>query len=141
MGIQSVGSWGVRRPFAFAVLFCIPLAVLFLTLASVAGEVFRHQFPFGNYFGVSAALLFGSLVFLLLIRRFDWTDASGMGRPPSSSWLVIVPPLVYVVTANFYVSSRSFDLDFLCGRVYPIIEHCPSIFSVSTWPQRNQQFL
>lgn len=111
MGIKGIGGWGIRRPFAFAVLFCLPLALLFLTIASVLGEVFRHQFALGHYVGISVALLGGSAVYLLLIRRLGWTEASGMCRTPSISWLVIVPPLLYVVTANFYVSSGTFDLD------------------------------
>ena len=111
MSIKNVGNWGERRPFAFAVVFSLPLALLFLTIASVLGEIFRHRFPLGNYVGISVALLGGSAVYLLLIRRFGWTEASGMCRPPSISWLVIVPPLLYVVTANFYVSSGTFDLE------------------------------
>jgi membrane protease YdiL (CAAX protease family) len=111
MGIKRIGRWGERRPFAFALLFCVPLALLFLTIASVFGEIGRHQFALGHYVGVSLALLLGSVAYLLLIRRFGWTEAAGMCRPPSISWLVIVPPLLYIVTVNFYVSSGTFDLE------------------------------
>lgn len=112
MGIREVGNWGVRRPLAFSVVFCIPLAVLFLTIASVFGEILRHRFSLGYYVGLSAGLVLGALCFLYLLRRFDWVQVSGVCRPPSKIWLVIVPPLLYIVTANFYVSSRTFDLDF-----------------------------
>jgi len=113
--MKRFSSWAVRRPILFSVLFCVPVILAFLTLASVISEVFNHLAGWGSngdYVGNTIGLVIGSVFLYELLRRFEWLDVVGLRKPQPVAGLFIVPPLLYVITVMFYVSSGTFDLDF-----------------------------
>ncbi len=113
--MTTLGRWAVRRPLVFSLLFCFPLTMVGVTISAVLAELFK-QLPGwetnGTYIGTACGLLLSAVCFIALMWQFEWLEAAGFRRPPHHAWLVIVPPLLWIVTANFYVSSGTFDLDF-----------------------------
>ena len=112
--MKRLSSWAVRRPILFSVLFCVPVTLALVTLATIIAEVLKNLAGWGSngaYVGHAIGLVIGSVILYELLRRFEWLDVVGIRKPQSVTWLFIVPPLLYLVTAVFYVSSGTFDLD------------------------------
>ena len=113
--MKRLSSWAVRRPILFSVSFCVPVILAFVTLATVISEEIKLRAGWGSNgvnVGNAIGLVIGSVFLYELLRRFEWLDVVGIRKPQSVAWLFIVPPLLYVITAVFYVSSGTFDLNF-----------------------------
>jgi membrane protease YdiL (CAAX protease family) len=113
--MKRLSSWAVRRPILFSVSFCVPVILAFVTLATVIAEVLKHLAGWGSngaYVGHAIGLVIGSVFLHELLRRFEWLDVVRLRKLQPVAWLFIVPPLLYVITAVFYVSSGTFDLNF-----------------------------
>jgi membrane protease YdiL (CAAX protease family) len=99
----------------FSLLFCMPVFVALLTISLVLAELLRKSAGWGTnggYVGSSIGLVLGAAVLILLLQRFEWLDVAGFRLPTREAWLLIVPAMLWIVSANFYVSSGTFDVNF-----------------------------
>ena len=113
--MKRLSNWAIRRPVVFTLFVCVPGLLVILTCALVLAEWFRHSTEWGRtgaIIGTAIGLTLGAALLIELLRRFEWLHAAGFRRTAPAAWRLIVPPLLWIVSANFYVSSGTFDLDF-----------------------------
>jgi membrane protease YdiL (CAAX protease family) len=104
-------NFALRRPFLFGIAL-IFLYVIFLYLTYPIHFLFPED-EIGNIYGNGAIKLVISLIFLAILWRFGWGQASGLTRIGDvKAWLVVAIILVYHLMVNLRFMTGDFAIVF-----------------------------
>jgi hypothetical protein len=125
-------SWSLLKTAAIFVLTSLMIAVNFL-LANFTGNIFGFAI-YGIAFGfiMESLFLFLNLLFLFFLFRF--TKWSGVARPflKASSWLIMIPAIVYyLITLPIFVVLRVALLEGFGAYLYQTAKYVMYLWIIS----------